>query len=214
MFNFNKNKKASADLYSSLYKGTRTWRVIALVLLLMNVFLGVSYVELAKREKIVPWVVQVDKHGFEVAVGPAERGSAVDHRVVISRIGRFIECLRTVVSDREAQKSLVEWVYATIPQNSLAQNYTNKFYWDNDPVKIATSGLTVAVEVKSILPISANTYRAEWIEKTMKNGNFAFEQHWTGVFTIAVSPTREITHVIKNPLGVYITEYTATQNYN
>lgn len=214
MFDFKKNRKSSGDLYNSLYKSLKTWQLVAVVFLAINVVLLSSFVVLANKQRIVPWIVQVDQHGFEIAVSPADQASIVDTRIIISRIGRFIECLRTVVTDREAQKSLVSWVYYSIPESSPAQNFTNQFYWANDPVKLATAGITVSVEVKSILPISATTYRAEWVERTMKNGALASEFSWTGIFTVANSPTKEIRNVIKNPLGVYITDFTVTRNFN
>jgi len=40
------------------------------------------------------------------------------------------------------------------------------------------------------------------------------EELWSGIFTIGVTPTTDIKGVINNPLGIYITEYSATQNYN
>lgn len=214
MFDFKKNKKNSGDLYNGLYKSLKTWQVLAVILLLVNLVQLFSFITLANKQKIVPWIVQVDEHGFEVAIAPAEQVSATDNRIIISRVGRFIECLRTVVSDREAQKALVEWVYVSIPKSSSAQNYTNQFYRASDPVKLAMDGFSVAVEVKSIIPMSANTYRAEWLEKTMKDGDIVHENTWTGHFTTANSPTKEIRNVIKNPLGVYITDYTITRNLN
>lgn len=213
MFDFNKNKKNSGDLYNSILRSLRVWQLIAVILLVINLILLSSFILLANKQRIIPWVVQVDEHGFEVAIAPAEQVSTVDNRIIISRIGRFIECLRTVVADREAQKALVDWVYVSIPETSAAQAYTTQFYRTNEPTKRAKEG-TVSVEVKSIIPISANTYRAEWIEKTIKAGEIAYVDSWTGIFSIAVSSTRDIKSVIKNPLGVYITDYTVTGNFN
>jgi len=214
MFDFKKNKKSSGDLYNSILKSLRSWQLIALSLLTINLILLSSFIVLANKQRVVPWIVQVDEHGFEIAVAPAEQVSAVDNRIIISRIGRFIECLRTVVADREAQKALVEWVYVSIADSSAAQAYTTQFYRTNEPVKRAQGGLTVSVEVKSIIPISANTYRAEWIEKIMKTGEIISADSWTGIFRVAISSTRDIKSVIKNPLGVYVMDYTVTRNFN
>lgn len=214
MFDFSKNKKSSGDIYNSILKSLRTWQLTALAMLVINLILVISLITLANKQRVVPWIVQVDEHGFEVAIAPAEQVSAVDNRIIISRIGRFIECLRTVVVDREAQKALVDWVYFSIPETSSAQKFTTQFYRTNEPVKRAKDG-TISVEVKSIIPISANTYRAEWIEKAVtRAGELASVDSWTGIFSIAISSTRDIKSVIKNPLGVYVTEYTVTRNFN
>lgn len=214
MWNFNKNRSTVGDLYGAVHSANKILRITTILLSVCCIILVLALVFVSTRQKVVPWVIQVDEHGYEVAIGPAEKNTVVDQRIIISRIGRFVENLRTIVSDRNAQKKLVDWVYVSIPEESSALTMTNDFYHQNDPVKKALQGINVMVEIKSILPVSANTWRAEWIETTTDHGSIVNKEAWVGLFTVGITPTTDLSTVIKNPLGVFITEYTITKNYN
>ncbi|GHV55500.1 hypothetical protein FACS1894216_18010 [Synergistales bacterium] len=58
----------------------------------------VSVVFVASRVTVVPYIVQVDKHGYEIAVEPVAP-SKVDSRLMVAHVGRYIYSLRTVFAD-------------------------------------------------------------------------------------------------------------------
>lgn len=209
-------KKEALDKYASLNKNAAAWRIVALSLSIVVIVLGFGLVTIAKRQQIVPWVVQVDEHGYAIDIGPATQASAQDPRLVIAYISRFIQGLRTVVSDPKAQRWLIEsLVYSVIPDNSNALNTTNMYYRSTDPFDRAqTKKETVSVEVKSILPVSDKSWRAEWQENIYKDGVKQRSENWTGLFETGATPGTDVKKLQDNPLGIYITEYSTTKNYN
>lgn len=214
--NIFKAKKQALDKYAALNKNAAAWRIVALALSIVVLVLGFGLIQLANRKQFIPWIVQVDEHGYAMEIGPAVQASEKDPRIVIAYVGRFIQGLRTVVSDPKAQRWLIErLVYSMIPENSNALNTTNVYYRNNDPFNRSQSKKeTVSVEVKSILPVGDKTWRAEWIEEIYKDGVRLRSENWTGLFETGTSPVTDVKKLQDNPLGIYITEYNATKNYN
>ena len=195
-------------------KTADAWRLIAFGLLAANIALAAGFAAVASQNRVVPYIVQVDEHGYEITVKPAEELPQIDERIIIARVGTFVERLRTVVSDSDAQKNYMRWVYASIPEGSQALAATNAFYKDNDPFKEAAALRTKTVEVLSVLPISKDTWRAQWRETVSQNGTPQESSEWSGLFTVGMSPVKEMRSVIRNPLGIYIVEYSMTPNYS
>lgn len=212
--NILKAKEHTKDIFRNMKKTADSWRLIAFGLLAANIALAAGFAAVASQNRVVPYIVQVDEHGYEIAVKPAEELPQIDERIIIARVGTFVERLRTVVSDSDAQKNYMRWVYASIPEGSQALAATNAFYKDNDPFKEAAALRTKMVEVLSVLPISKDTWRAQWRETISQNGTPQESSEWSGLFTVGMSPVKEMRSVIRNPLGIYIVEYSMTPNYS
>lgn len=201
------------DKFKNMKKNADSWRVVAFILLAANLILAAGFVFISKQRKIIPYIVQVDQHGYEIAVKPLEDTSAMDSRIIISRIGRFIISLRSVIRDEAAQISNIQWVYSSIPDNSPALMKTRNYFKQANIRDVAfNQNITCTVEIKNILPISKDTWRAEWVEKKYKSGTPFVEEYWTGLFTIGITPSNDMKNIIQNPLGIYITDYSASQN--
>ena len=216
MLDIFKAKKEALDKYASLNKNATAWRIVALSLSVVVLVLGISLVTVATRQQIIPWVVQVDQHGYAINIGPATQANSQDPRLVIAYLSRFIQGLRTVVTDPKAQRWLIEsLVYSVIPDNSNALNTTNAYYRSNDPFERAqTKKETVSVEIRSILPVGDKSWRAGWQENVFKDGVKQRTENWTGLFETGVTPITDVKKLQDNPLGIYITEYSTTKNYN
>ncbi len=212
--NILKAKEHTKDIFRNMKKTADAWRLIAFGLLAANIALAAGFAAVASQNRVVPYIVQVDEHGYEITVKPAEELPQIDERIIIARVGTFVERLRTVVSDSDAQKNYMRWVYASIPEGSQALAATNAFYKDNDPFKEAAALRTKTVEVLSVLPISKDTWRAQWRETVNHNGTPQESSEWSGLFTVGTSPVKEMRSVIRNPLGIYVVEYSMTPNYS
>ena len=162
--NILKAKEHTIDIFRNMKKTADAWRLIAFGLLAANIALAAGFAAVASQNRVVPYIVQVDEHGYEIAVKPAEELPQIDERIIIARVGTFVERLRTVVSDSDAQKNYMRWVYASIPEGSQALAATNAFYKDNDPFKEAaatsdTSPRTIEdLTVLIIMEIFSYTY--------------------------------------------------------
>ena len=85
------------DRYGSLQTAASRWRHVALGLLALLGVCIVGMTTMALRSRVTPYVVQVDRHGYEVLIGPAEEASPADQRIVIAQLGQFFREYRTVL---------------------------------------------------------------------------------------------------------------------
>lgn len=212
---FKAKAKQSLDKYAALNKAALSWRAVAIAEALAIITLSIGLAVLANSKEIVPWVVQVDKHSFAIASGPAERADAADPRLIIARLSQFIEGLKSITADPTAQGWLIKrLVYSSLAESSPALNTTNQFYRANDPFsRYKDKRETVAVEVKTILPMGANSWRAEWIEHIYTDGILTRSENWSGVFEVDVSAPNDVDGIKDNPLGIFVVSYTMTKNF-
>ena len=200
------------DRYGAAVNEAARWRQIALFLLLLSLAFGGMMIWMATQNKVIPYVVQVDRQGYSVAIKSAEEGSALDNRIVIAALARFFSNFKTIVSDTYAQRAMVNGVYDYIARDSSAEGVVNNYYRNNNPF---TGGdYTTQVDVKSVLAIGGGgkSWQVLWTENIIRRGEVTGSTEWRAIVTIATSPVLDLADVIKNPLGIYITELNMAQD--
>ena len=75
------------------------WRLIALGLLASNIVQSGGMIWQAARGTVTPWVVEVDRLGQTLAVGPAVRGYRPPDPVIAWTLSRFVENTRALPAD-------------------------------------------------------------------------------------------------------------------
>jgi type IV secretion system protein VirB5 len=155
---------------------------------------------------VVPYIVQVDAHGYEIALAPVAP-SKVDARLIIAHVGRYVWSLKTVFNDPEAQLHLMNFVYSTTPVNTAAEKKYQEYYAESNPVAIGENE-TISVAVNSVLSMSAETWQAEWTkERRAVNGDKISTKHYRGIFTTAVVTPSAMQEILLNPLGIFVTDF-------
>ena len=194
------------ERYGDLITRARNWRMMALLSGLIALVATGGVVWLSAHSRVVPFVVLIDSLGRPVASGTAEQASAADDRLKRATMLSWVESLRLVTTDPIAQRKAIDRVYAHIANGSHAQTFVSEFYRGDPPFKRAQT-VTVAVEVRSVLPTSDRTYEVEWTETTRDlYGAVKTTDHWKGSFTIALSPPNDERQARVNPLGIYVTQ--------
>lgn len=209
---FEKAKYRLNSLYEKQTNEKRNWFRVCMLQWVVIIVLVIGFVVAISLSKPYPWIVQVDEHGFEVSVGAAGK-QEVDPRIVISRIGRFIEASRTVISDPVGQQEMLKWCYAAVPQESKALKTFESSIEKIDPFKLAIQNKTVQVIVNNILPKGGNTYQATWTEQYYAGANLEKEIDFSGLFVVSINPGANGADKIKNPLGIFIEDYNFGPNY-
>ena len=153
----------AAERYGYLSKNAAQWRRISSALLLCCAVCVLAVIYAAGRITVVPYIVQVDGHGYEIAVEPASP-SRVDARLMIAHVARYVWSLKTVFNDPEAQLHLMNFVYSTTPVNTAAEKKYQEYYAANNPT-VTGERETVQVTVQSVLSISNETWQAELMEE-------------------------------------------------
>jgi type IV secretion system protein VirB5 len=143
----------AAERYGHLSKNAAQWRRISAVLILCCAACVFSVIFMAGRVTVVPYVVQVDQHGYGIAVEPVAP-SRVDARLVIAHVGRYVWSLKTVFNDPEAQLHLMNFVYNCTPASTPAEKKYQEHYAADNPMETGETE-TVSVTVNSVLSMSA-----------------------------------------------------------
>ncbi|MBI2772562.1 MAG: conjugal transfer protein TrbF [Burkholderiales bacterium] len=199
------------ERYGTYIIQASNWRRIAVLssITALSCVLGLVYV--SSQTRIVPYVVEVDKIGDARAQGLAEQAQPVDNRIIKYALGNFIGWWRTLPSDRVVHKDSIQKLYAMLPVSSPALNKLNEQFRAKSPFKEAeTNG--VSVQLVSILPISGQTWQAEWLEtyRDMR-GQLLKTVRFKATLTVTVSPPTTEDEISRNPLGVYVSDLNFTQ---
>lgn len=198
-----------AERYWSLVREAWRWRIAFTLALLVIGVLGVALAVVARASRVVPYIVQVDRHGYAVAIKPAEDGAVTDERVVIAAVAKWIRSMRTVLGDVVAQRKLVDDVYAMLAPGTAATHKTNTWFRAHNPYEAGPR--KVDVEITLVSPIgSGKSFKVEWTERTREGGSGESMARFSAFVQVAISPTQKLDDVIANPLGVFVVDYAVT----
>lgn len=211
-------RKEYSDRYGSAVKDAARWRQISIFMVLLCLAFGGAMMWLASQNKVIPYIVQVDKHGYAVAIKSAQEGSMADTRVIVAALGGFFVNFKTVITDVASQRRMVNDVYAYLAKNSSAEASVSQYYKEHNPF-VATQDkreYTVQVEIRSIVRSGGNdkSWQVLWTEEKIDQGTIIEHSEWRAIVSVAISPVRELDEVLKNPLGIYITEINMAQDIN
>jgi type IV secretion system protein VirB5 len=165
---------------------------------------GLAYA--AMQNKYVPYVVEIDKLGRLQAVRPATRARPVETRFQKALLAEFIESLRSVVVDGQVQRQRIFKAYAMLRQGDAATAVVSAHVRDHSPFERAKTE-TVSVQMETLLPLSAHTWRLEWREMARdRTGVPTRTQRWTATATVVIVPPSDEASMLKNPAGLYVTD--------
>lgn len=185
-----------------------TWRLVALVALLISLVSIGGLVTLGASTKVVPYVAVIDELGNPLATGMAQTSATNDPRVIRAVVGDFIKNFRSVTTDGYAQKELIRRTYSMLSAQDPSYRVMNEHFSSEqwDPFERATK-ITVSVEMSLILPLSNNSYRVEWNEIDRdRTGQIMNTHGYQANLTVKQSEELSGQEMLENPLGLYITE--------
>lgn len=211
---FLNGRTEAAERYGYLSKNAAQWRRISLALLLCCAACVVSVICMASKITVVPYIVQVDEHGYEIAVEPVSPVK-VDARLVIAHIGRYVWSMKTVFGDPEAQLHLMNFVYNCTPNSTPAEKKYQEYYREHNPM-VQGEAETVHVTVNSVLSMSQKNWQCEWTEKTYNagDGGKVSTKHYRGIFATAIVTPKTMQEILINPLGIFITDFNFSEVVN
>lgn len=186
-------------------KAAAQWRVVAVAAMLLAVLsLSLNIVQAAK-EKVVPYVVAVDKLGAALAVKRADVATPTPTSVIQAELANLIVGWRTVTADLDLQARMVDRLGAFVRES--AKGVLTAWFEKNNPVTRARSGRLVSVDIKGLpLPVSQNSWRVEWLETIRNHVGVTLEvTQYEATMTMVIQPPSTDAEILKNPGGVYVT---------
>ena len=187
-------------------KAAYHWRLAAFISFFLLALSLTGNVIQASREKVVPYVVAVDKLGAALAVKRADVATPTPTAVVQAELANIIVNWRTVTADLDLQAKMVDRLSGFT--RGAAKGVLTEWFERNNPVGRARSGRLVSVNVKGVpLPVSQNSWRIEWQETTRNHVGVTVEAvQYEATMTVTIQPPRTDAEILRNPGGVYITE--------
>lgn len=199
------------ERYGAYIAQAKNWRVAFFVVLGVCAIETVGLVAMGTQNKLVPYVVQVDKLGTQVAVGRAEPASKSDERVIKAELARWISDVRGIVSDGVVQRQMIDRAYSKLSNGTRALAIVNEFYKSAPPNSRAqTEGVTT--DVSSVIAVTDKTWQVDWTETT-RNTSGAVTQtvRWRANLTIATNPPTTEKLIRTNPAGIYLIDLSWSQ---
>lgn len=196
--------KATDDRYMNLAISKRNWQIAAFIFIGVIVLQDIQLGRTAVHSKVEPWLVELNNGQVVNAVrgkplDPSEKGKLIN-----IYLRSYIRDARTVNSDTELQKSLLDKVYARTTEKATA--YLNEYYNTNNPFKLAAK-FTVLPEIVYVLPMSDNTWEITWDERKRSavDGSLIETNRFVALVSYKVAAA---TNMDLNPFGIYITNLT------
>jgi type IV secretory pathway TrbF-like protein len=192
------------ERYGDQITRARNWRIACLLSSAGMLLAVAGLVWVASQQHFAPYIVAVDSLNRPVSAGYAGQ-VAVDERTRVTSIQTWIENVRLVTSDIDAQRKAIDLVYSQIANGSEAQAFISEFDRAFDPFTRGRSE-TTSIEVNSVLRTGDRTYQVDWVETTRDlNGGLKAKERWKAALTIVINPPTEERLARVNPFGVFVT---------
>jgi type IV secretion system protein TrbF len=177
------------------------WRLAALGSIGLSALLGLTIAITSAHTNATPYVVEVDRFGEVLAVGPAIEAYRPSDAQIEHFLARFIENVRALSIDPIVVRS--NWLHAYDFVTEQGADALNEYARQVDPfTKVGM--ITVTAEVTSVVRASGEAFEARWKEETFENSAMMKTERFTGVFTIVFKSPGTTDMIKKNPLGLYI----------
>ena len=145
----------------------KNWRAMAFGSLTLAFVMAGGLLWYSARSTITPYVVEVDRTGQVLGVGPAVETYHPQTAEIAYFLSRFIEDVRSVPLDPIVLRQ--NWLEAYDYVTPRGAAMLNAYARANNPFA-QVGQRTVTVQVRSIVRVSGSSFQAQWTEQTFANG--------------------------------------------
>lgn len=195
------------ERYGGYISSAKTWKRIAFISLTIAAGSVGGVVYIGSQSKFIPVVVEVNQSGKTLKSYRANIMQPAEPSVMQAEIGQFITDVRTVTADKTLQKRFVYRAFTHLTPKFPAHTAVSQWYQKNVPFKRAETE-TVTVEIKQILPLTGDTWRVEWTERSRNRKGMALKpKQWSGTMTVVVSGVVDEKTILDSPIGLFVKEF-------
>lgn len=195
----------------SAVSAARNWKTVAFFSLALTGIMGTGIGYIGAQSKIQPYGIVLQGDNV-IPAGPMKAlpGSQL-RNMKTAEIRHFIDNVRSVFIDVNAQKKSITQAYAFLHQGDPAHQLITAAFKKQTPFKRAETEL-VKVSFVTVLPLSEDTYQAEWSETlTSPKGQALGVRHYKATLnTYQLAPTTR-QQMDVNPLGFFIKTFNDVQ---
>ncbi|MET0545183.1 MAG: conjugal transfer protein TrbF [Caulobacterales bacterium] len=181
------------------------WRAGAMVASGLALLLGAGLVTLSLQSRTYVHVVEVSPEGSVLSVRPAQPDYSPTDAQVSYFLGQFVRLIRAAPADPIVlRENWLEAYHYLTPKAATALNDAARI--DNPFAPGARESRSV--HVRSIVQRSEKSWQVSWTESIASPGSATSAQIlYTGLFSIAVHAPKNADALTKNPLGIFITDF-------
>ncbi|MCC6789663.1 MAG: conjugal transfer protein TrbF [Hyphomonadaceae bacterium] len=180
-----------------------TWRRVAIAFATLAFTLAIGATFIALQQRTFVHVVEVSPQGAVLSVRPAGGEYTPTDAQVSYFLGHFVKLIRGVPTDGVVLRE--NWLEAYRFLTPQAAQRLNEIARDEDPFSLLGTTARSAM-ITSIVQRSDETWQVSWIEAT-HGANGGARATYTGLFTIRFERPRNADALTRNPLGLFITEF-------
>ena len=202
------------DRIGSARVQARNWRYIAFASMALALISTTGAVVLGIKKQVATYVVEVDKAGMPGRITLASQ----IYQPATAQVGYFVGEVVRLVRERPLDPVVVrqQWTKAYQFLAGQAVKAMNEYAASDAGMKnLPGEGATArTVEISSILQKANDTYQIRWVETTYANGLRRSREEYTGLFQVKLMPPRDEADSFKNPIGVYVTNFTWSREFS
>lgn len=191
----------------------RNWRLMAFGALALCATLGSGLLFQSSRTHVQAYIAQVDPQGSLIGdVQLLDRGYTPTTAQVAFHVAELVRKVRSRPSDPVVLKQNWEQAYQYLGGDAVtAMSEYGSHAGLSDPAK---QDMTISVEIINVLQRSESSYQVRWKETHFDHGSQSSVTYWTGLFTTTIKPPATARAVFQNPLGLYVTHFTWSQEFS
>lgn len=198
------------ERYSIHEQNAARWRLTAFGCIAVTFLAVGGLVYDASLSKYVPFIVERDHLGDEVAVGLAERADSPDLRVIQTTIRQWIYDVRTVSTDAQTERHLITEAYNHTNRSGPAKGELDEWFSHNNPFKRAVESI-VTITITSALPVDPHSWkmwRINWREEVRtRSGDRESSTLKEASIAVSYNPPTTDTQFRENASGVFVDNF-------
>ena len=186
-----------------------SWRLAFFATALLAIVLSVALVVVLRQSRVVPYIVEVGASGAVVGVAAAPIRYEPTDAQIRYFLANFVELIGTVPIDPVVAKKNWLTAYGFLTENGARQ--LNAFATSSDPLG-RVGKERVEIRVRNSLRESDRSFQLTWNETVFDpNGTLVSKKERTGLFSVAVMAPRTEEEILRNPLGLYIDNFSISE---
>ena len=116
------------ERYGDYIAQANNWRLIAIAALGVAAVAVAGNVWQSSQSRVQPFVVEVDKLGDALAIQRADVAAPIPVGVIRAQLARYIQNVRTVSIDVQAERAFITEAYAMVDKNSGAPDVSERAF--------------------------------------------------------------------------------------
>jgi len=198
-------------IHSGINSSRQSWQIIGILCLLITLASVGGIIYIGSLSKFIPYVIEVDKHGNAIAVGPVDQPSPVDKRTIEGAVNAFIVDSRTVTPDVILQRRAIMHVYAMLNKNDSATQKMTDWFTNASPFKRAEKEM-VSIEIETSLPQTPDTWQVDWIETVRDRHGVVIGipskmKALITIYFVPPTPQTKDEDMRANPFGLFVSDF-------